>query len=130
MRTLILTTAVLVAGLAMSSEATAAGRSPHQPSIGYGAHQGATVSLVGHHGYSRHGYSRHGYSHHGPSHHGYSPYRHHGPRYHHGCYPPVVVHPPVVIPYPANPYGYHSGYGYYHGGMTINTGRVGFSLAF
>jgi Ni/Co efflux regulator RcnB len=138
MRALILTAAVLIVGSTLSDQATAADRSPHQPSMSHGGSHEAAVTLAAHHGRSGHGYSSYGHSRHGYSSHGYSrhhslPYRYHGPSYHHGhgCRPPVVVHPPVVVPYPAYPYGYHRGYGYYHGGgVSVNTGRVGFSIAF
>lgn len=136
MRTLILTAAALIAGLAMSQQATAADRSHHQPSISHGA----TLSLVGHH-YSRPGHSLHGdrgyRGYHG--YHGYHGYRsYYPPR--HGCERPLYVHPPiyhppVVVPYPpvVHPPVYHHRYyrhGYHQGGLSINTGRVGFSIAF
>jgi hypothetical protein len=140
MRTLILTTAALIAGLAMSQQATAADHGHHQPSISHGGSHGATLNLVGHR-YSRPGHSLHGrYGHHGS--HGYHGYRsYYPPR--HGCARPAYVHPPiyhppVVVPFPGHPpvvhppvhhYRTHR-YGHHQGGMSINTGRVGFSIAF
>lgn len=119
MRASILTAAILTACFLLADQATAADRAYNQPSIS----PQATVTLIGHHGHSRHGHHRYG-----PPHHT----RHYHPRPHHwhGCHPPVIVRPPVVIPYPPYPYGYHRGYGYYHGGVSVNTGRVGFSVAF
>ncbi len=116
MRALILTAAVVVAVLVLSDQATAA--NPH--------HQ-ANVTLAAHHGPSGHGYPGPG----GP-HHGYPSYHHHRPSYHHGYYPPVYVRPQVVVPYyySPSPYGYYRGYGYYHGGVSVNTGRVGISIGF
>ena len=134
MRTLILTAAALIAGLAMSQQATATDRSHHQPSISHGSNHGAALSLVGHR-YSRHGHSLHG----DRGHHGHHSYRsYYPPR--HDCYRPHYVHPPiyrppVVVPYPpvVHPPVYHHRYyrhGYHGSGMSINTGRVGFSIAF
>lgn len=123
MRTLILTAAVLIAGLAMCDKANA----EHQyTNTKLGPSHAATVTLAAHHGHSRYGYAPHR---------GYSPYRHYEPSYHHGygCHPPVIVRPPVVVPYPYYPYGYYGGYGgygYYRGGVSVNTGRVGFSFSF
>lgn len=130
MRALILTAAVLIAGSTLSDQATAADRSPHQPAMSHGGSHAAAVTLAAHHGYSGHGYPSYGHSRHGYPKYGHS--RNYGPSYHHGygCRPPVVVHPPVVVPYPAYPYGYQRGYSYYHGGLNVNTGRVGFSIAF
>ncbi|MHB8899727.1 MAG: hypothetical protein ACYC6Y_13345 [Thermoguttaceae bacterium] len=106
MRSLILTVAVLLAGAAMTGQA---------------------MAYDGHHG---HGPS-HGYSHHGGPGHGYHGYHYYTPSYHHGCYPPVYVQPRVVVPYYSPyPYGYNRGYSYYHGGMSVNTGRVGISIGF
>lgn len=128
MRTLILTAAALTVGLAMSQQATAADHSYLRPSITHASSDAASLSLVGHHRYSRHG-----------SHHGYHSY--YPPR--HGCYRPHYVHPPihhppVVVPFPGHPPivhppVYHHRYyrhGYHQGGLSINTGRVGFSIAF
>jgi hypothetical protein len=117
MRTLILTAAILIAGSALATQATAA--SPHHHAGPALAAHGASVTLVGHHGHYRH----HGRPYYAPSRHHYYP----SPYHRYGCRrPAVIVQPPIVVPYRAYPYGYN----YYRGGVSVNTGRVGISIGF
>ena len=123
MRTLVLSTAVLIVAFTLAVRAEAAGPPAH-----HGDGHGPTVTLASHHGH----HGGHHHPHYGPPHHSYRPGP---PRYHHphGYHPPVIVRPPVVVPYPVYPYypyGCYRGYSYYNGGLSINTGRVGFSIAF